>query len=88
MRVFEATHKLVAPAGEEIPVMLLSQKNSVRYLVMTPANYEDQSFPIYEWHPSEGVTYQGFYLDTLMIVALSGESLPSSASQSATRVSL
>ncbi|MBW4682312.1 MAG: hypothetical protein KME19_19670 [Microcoleus vaginatus WJT46-NPBG5] len=88
MRVFEATHKLVAPAGEQIPVMLLSQKDRVRYLVMTPENYEDQSFPVYEWHPSEGVTYQGFYLDGLMIVELSCESLPSSASQPGTRVSL
>lgn len=87
MRIFKATHKLVPPAGEEIPVMLLSQKNSVRYLVMTPENYEDPSFPIYEWHPSEGVAYRGFYLDTLRIVPLRGESVPSSAAHLGTCVS-
>lgn len=88
MRVFEATHTLVTPAGEQIPVMLLSQKDHVRYIVMTPENLEDQSFPVYEWHPSEGVTYQGFHLDGLMIMELSCQSLPSSTSQPGTRVSL
>lgn len=70
MSVFEATHKLVAPAGEEIPVMLVSQKDTVRYLVMTIEDSEEAIAPIYEWHPSEGVTYMGFKLDGLRILPL------------------
>lgn len=72
MSVFEATHKLVAPAGEEIPVMLVSQKESTRYLVVTLEDGAQESTAIYEWHPSEGITYKGFNLDGLNIVPLQG----------------
>lgn len=70
MTVFKPTHKLVAPAGEEIPVMLVSQKESLRYLVVSAEEYEEGSSAIYEWHPAEGVTYSGYKLDGLEIVAL------------------
>jgi hypothetical protein len=81
MSVFKPTHKLVAPAGEEIPVMLLSQKQSFRYLAVTAEEYQEGSAPIYEWHPSEGVTYRGFKLDGLSILAQESgrKSLPGSA---------
>lgn len=81
MSVFQPTHKLVAPAGEEIPVMLLSQKQSFRYLAVTAEEYLEGSAPMYEWHPSEGVTYRGFKLDGLSIFALEvgRESLPQPA---------
>ncbi|MBW4497914.1 MAG: hypothetical protein KME26_33620 [Oscillatoria princeps RMCB-10] len=83
MSVFQPTHKLVAPAGEEIPVMLLSQKQSFRYLAVTAEEYEEGSAPIYEWHPSEGVTYRGFKLDGLSVLALDSrsKSLPQPASE-------
>lgn len=70
MTVFKPTHLLVAPAGEQIPVMLISQKESLRYLVVTAEEYEEKSTPIYEWHPCEGVTYRGYYLNGLEILPL------------------
>ena len=81
MSVFKPTHKLVAPAGEEIPVMLLSQKQSFRYLAVTAEEYQEGSAPMYEWHPSEGVTYRGFKLDGLSVLALGSgrKSLPQPA---------
>ena len=76
MSAFKPTHKLVAPAGEEIPVMLLSQKQSFRYLAVTAEEYQEGSAPMYEWHPSEGVTYRGFKLDGLSVLELESGSSP------------
>ncbi len=70
MTVFKPTHLLLSPAGEEIPVMLVSQKESLRYLVVTAEEHEEGSAPVYEWHPCEGVTYSGYKLDGLEIWAL------------------
>lgn len=67
---FLASYKLVGPAGEEIPVMLVSQANNLRYRVISEAEYEDQGISMYEWHPSEGVTYRGFPLPGLEILSL------------------
>lgn len=70
---FLASYKLVAPAGEEVPVMLVSQPETFRYRVISQAEYEEKSTPLYEWHPSEGVTYRGFPLPGLEILSLEEE---------------
>ena len=70
---FQAGYRLVAPAGEEIPVMLVSQSDTFRYRVISEVEYEEQSTPLYEWHPSEGVTYRGFPLPGLEILSLNEE---------------
>lgn len=70
MTIFQATHKLIAPAGEEIPVMLVSQPDNMRYLVMTEIDYEEQTQPFYQWLPGQGVTYNGWKLEGLEILPL------------------
>ncbi|WP_234488538.1 hypothetical protein [Oxynema sp. CENA135] len=72
MNVFTPTHKLRAPAGEEIPVMLVSQPGQLRYLVVSAVEHAEGSVPTYTWHPSEGVTYQGYPLEGLEMLPLSG----------------
>lgn len=68
---FLASYKLISPAGEEIPVMLVSQPKTFRYRVISEAEYEeDQGISMYEWHPSEGVTYRGFPLPGLEVLSL------------------
>lgn len=67
---FLATYKLLGPAGEEIPVMLVSKPKNFRYRVISEAEYEDQGISMYEWHPSEGVTYRGCPLPGLEILPL------------------
>jgi hypothetical protein len=70
MSIFAPTHKLIAPAGEETPVMLFSQSESHKYQVMSEIEYLEGSEAIYEWHPSQGVTYRGFALNGLKILPL------------------
>ncbi|WP_199248310.1 hypothetical protein [[Phormidium] sp. ETS-05] len=67
---FQPTYQLVAPAGEQIPVMLVSQAQSFRYLVISRIEWEGDSPAVYEWHPSEGVTCQGIKLEALEILPL------------------
>ncbi len=67
---FQPTYQLVAPAGEKIPVMLVSQAHSFRYLVISRIEWEGDSPAVYEWHPSEGVTCQGIQLEALSILPL------------------
>lgn len=67
---FNPTHQLVSPAGEEIPVLLISQQESLRYLIVSAEEYLEGSEPIYEWHPSEGVSYSGIVLDGLKVEPL------------------
>ncbi|AFY82260.1 hypothetical protein [Oscillatoria acuminata] len=70
MSIFAPTHKLIAPAGEETPVMLFSQSESHKYQVMSEIEYLEGSEAIYEWHPCQGVTYRGFVLNGLKILPL------------------
>ncbi|MCT7985725.1 hypothetical protein NG796_20845 [Laspinema sp. A4] len=70
MSIFAPTHKLIAPAGEETPVMLFSQSESHKYRVMSEIEYLEGSEAIYEWHPCQGVTYRGFVLNGLKILPL------------------
>jgi len=67
MNPFEPTHKLIAPAGEEIPVMLVLKTENTNYLVISEIEYEEGSEPCYEWHPDRGVTYAGMQLEGLEI---------------------
>ncbi|WP_324632619.1 hypothetical protein [Phormidium sp. CCY1219] len=77
MKSFTPTHKLIAPAGEEIPVMLVSNCQNVRYQVISEVEYVEGSPAIYEWHPAEGVTYRGCRLEGLEIhPQTAGKSLP------------
>ena len=68
MNLFQPTHKLIAPAGEEIPVMLVSKTANRNYLVISEIEYEEGSEPCYEWHPDCGVTYAGMQLEGLEIL--------------------
>lgn len=70
MSIFAPTHKLITPAGEGTPVMLFSQSESHKYRVMSEIEYLEGSEAIYEWHPSQGVTYRGFVLNGLKILPL------------------
>lgn len=70
MSIFAPTHKLIAPGGEETPVMLFSQSETHRYQVISEIEYLEGSEPIYEWHPCQGVTYRGFVLNGLKILPL------------------
>ncbi len=54
MSIFAPTHKLIAPAGEETPVMLFSQSDSHKYRVMSEIEYLEGSEAIYEWAPLSG----------------------------------
>lgn len=70
MTMFTPTHKLMAPAGEEIPVMLISQPEQMDYLVITEVEYESGTDAFYQWHPYRGVMYNGTKLDGLNIFPL------------------
>jgi len=70
MASFQPTHKLIAPAGEEIPVMLVSCSEHPNYLVITEIEHESGTDPFYQWHPYQGVTYNGFQLGELEILPL------------------
>ena len=71
MNIFNPTHNLIAPAGEEIPVMLLAHPERINYyLVITEIEYEEGSDPFYHWHPCQGVTYNGLQVDGLEILPL------------------
>ncbi|MBO0349235.1 hypothetical protein J0895_08980 [Phormidium pseudopriestleyi FRX01] len=70
MSIFAPTHKLIAPAGEENPVMLFSKSESHKYRVISEIEHFEGSEAIYEWHPCQGVTYRGFVLNGLKILPL------------------
>ena len=70
MTIFQPTHKLMAPAGEEIPVMLVAKTENRNYLVISEIEYEEGTDPFYQWHPDQGVTYAGMQLKGLDILPL------------------
>lgn len=67
---FQPTHKLIAPAGEEIPVLLVPELGTIHYLVITEIEYVEGTVPFYRWHPLQGVTYNGIKLEGLNILPL------------------
>lgn len=70
MTVFQPTHQLIGPAGEEIPVMLVPDAKHMSYLAIGAIEYYEQTEPVYSWSPDRGVTYNGFKLEGLEIVPL------------------
>jgi hypothetical protein len=84
MEPFKATHEILTPAGEHIPVRLISQKESVKYRVLTAEQWPDPSTGFYEWHPSEGVSYQGIHLAGLTLHELE---VPARVTSSASKTS-
>jgi hypothetical protein len=67
---FHPTHQLIAPAGEEIPVLLVPELGKIHYLVITEVEYEEGTAPFYRWHPLQGVTYNGIKLEGLKVLPL------------------
>lgn len=70
MKSFQPTHQLIAPAGEQIPVLLVPEISTVSYLVITEIEYEEGTAPFYRWHPLQGVTYNGIKLEGLKVLPL------------------
>ena len=73
MNTFQPTHKLMAPAGEEIPVMLVAETENMNYLVISEIEHQEGKEPFYQWHPARGVTYNGLRIDGLEILPLASK---------------